>query len=96
MLSLWGVGSREFMNIIERRTKISITYIDYPIKVYLSAINTETKAECGFQIRLNTEEQSALSPLNVQIFLALIIEIIFLGLMGDQTLYLFYLITLFI
>lgn len=67
--------SREFINISEERTKISIMYTNYMIKMYWSTINTETKAESGFQSTtwLNAEEPSPLGPLNIQIFLILII-----------------------
>lgn len=50
-------------------------YVNYMIKICWSAVNTETKAESSFQSAtwLNAEEPSPLSPLNVQIFLILII-----------------------
>lgn len=41
--------SREYMHIIKKRTELSIMYINYMMKLYWSAINTETKAESGFQ-----------------------------------------------
>lgn len=65
----------EFMNIIEWRTKISTEHINYRMKMYWSAVNMETKAESSFQSAtwLNNEEPSPLSPLNVQIFLTLIV-----------------------
>lgn len=41
--------SREHLNIIEWRTKISIMHINYMMKVYWSAVNTDTKAESTTQ-----------------------------------------------
>lgn len=57
--------SREFMHIIEWRTKISIMYINYMMKIYWSVVSTDIKAESSFQSALLLRPiKSALTPGN--------------------------------